>query len=178
MSLDSKSTARMGKPRNTQKTRKRLPGGFNAIGDEPAESRSVATVKDASLALLEDNQALKGRQSTDGGERSVTPGHVPLPPPPPSLAPSAQGGGVINLPYPGAARCLPPPIICRPYSRWLYHGRICRAKSAGKSRTSKTSTISRTRIIDDERPTPAPPQGGVVCCGSRDRGLRVACPRL
>ena len=29
---------------------KRLPGWFNAIGDEPAESRSVATVKDASLA--------------------------------------------------------------------------------------------------------------------------------
>ena len=25
-----------------------LPGWFNAIGDEPAESRSVATVKDAS----------------------------------------------------------------------------------------------------------------------------------
>ena len=27
-----------------------LPGWFNAIGDEPAESRSVATVKDANLA--------------------------------------------------------------------------------------------------------------------------------
>ena len=27
---------------------KALPGWFNAIGDEPAESRSVATVKDAS----------------------------------------------------------------------------------------------------------------------------------
>ena len=27
-----------------------LPEGFNAIGDEPAESRSVATVKDANLA--------------------------------------------------------------------------------------------------------------------------------
>ena len=50
------------------------------------------------LALLEDNQAPRGRQSTDGGERSVTPGHVPFPPPAPSLAPSAQGGGVINLP--------------------------------------------------------------------------------
>ena len=50
------------------------------------------------LALPEDNQALKGRQNTDGGERSVTPGRVPPPPPAPSLAPSAQGGGVINLP--------------------------------------------------------------------------------
>ena len=44
------------------------------------------------LALLEDNQALKGRQITDGGERSVTPGQPP-PSPCPSLAPSAQGGG-------------------------------------------------------------------------------------
>ena len=52
---------------------KGLPRWFNAIGDEPAESRSVATVKLRNLALLEDNQALKGRQSTDGGERSVTP---------------------------------------------------------------------------------------------------------
>ena len=66
--------------------------------------------KIATFALL----ALKGRQSTDGGERSVTPGHVPLPPPAPSLAPSAQGGGVINLPCPGATRCLPPSVICRP----------------------------------------------------------------
>ena len=45
------------------------------------------------LALPEDNQALKGRQSTDGGERSVTPGQPPHPPPAPSLAPAAQGGG-------------------------------------------------------------------------------------
>ena len=37
LSLDSKSTAR----------------GFNAIGDELVESVSVASVKDASLALLE-----------------------------------------------------------------------------------------------------------------------------
>ena len=29
---------------------KGLPGGFNAIGDELVESRSVATVKDANLA--------------------------------------------------------------------------------------------------------------------------------
>ena len=50
------------------------------------------------LAVQVDNQALKGRQSTDGGERSVTPGPVPHPPPTPSLAPLAQGGGVINLP--------------------------------------------------------------------------------
>ena len=42
--------------------------------------------------------ALKGRQNTDGGERSVTPGHVPPPSPCPLPAPSAQGGGVINLP--------------------------------------------------------------------------------
>ena len=27
-------------------------------------------------------------------------------------------------------------------------------------------------------PTPAPPQGGVICCGTRGRGLRFACPRL
>ena len=67
------------------------------------------------LALPEDNQALKGRQNTDGGERSVTPGQPPHPPPSPSLAPSAQGGGVINLPRPGAARCLPPSVICRPF---------------------------------------------------------------
>ena len=66
------------------------------------------------LALPEDNQAPKGRQSTDGGERSVTPGHVPLPPPTPSLAPSAQRGGVINLPCPGATRCLPPAVIWAP----------------------------------------------------------------
>ena len=37
--------------------------------------------------------ALKGRQNTDGGERSVTPGQLPHPPPSPSLAPTAQGGG-------------------------------------------------------------------------------------
>ena len=43
------------------------------------------------LTLLEDNQALKGRQITDGGERSVTPGHVPLPPPAPSLATRGRG---------------------------------------------------------------------------------------
>ena len=48
------------------------------------------------LTLLEDNQAPRGRQSTDGGERSVTPDQPP-PSPYPSLAPSAQGGGVINL---------------------------------------------------------------------------------
>ena len=42
--------------------------------------------------------ALKGRQITDGGEQRVTPGQPPHPPPAPSLAPSAQGGGVINLP--------------------------------------------------------------------------------
>ena len=65
------------------------------------------------LAVLKDNQALKGRQSTDGGERSVTPGQPP-PSPCPSLAPSAQGGAGFNLPRPGAARCLPPAIICRP----------------------------------------------------------------
>ena len=58
------------------------------------------------LALPEDNQALQmrpwrshreqGRQNTDGGERSVTPGQTPLPPPaPPSRR---EGGGVINLP--------------------------------------------------------------------------------
>ena len=40
---------------------------------------------DGPLALPEDNQAPRGRQSTDGGERSVTPGHVPHPPPTPSL---------------------------------------------------------------------------------------------
>ena len=27
-------------------------------------------------------------------------------------------------------------------------------------------------------PTPAPPQGGVICCGTRGRGLRFAHPRL
>ena len=48
------------------------------------------------LALPEDNQAPKGRQSTDGGERSVTPGQpATLPLPPPSRR---EGGGVINLP--------------------------------------------------------------------------------
>ena len=35
--------------------------------------------------------ALKGRQSTDGGERSVTPGHVP--PPSPYPLPCAVGAG-------------------------------------------------------------------------------------
>ena len=42
------------------------------------------------LALLEDNQALKGRQITDGGERSVTPGQ---PPPSPCPLPCAIGAG-------------------------------------------------------------------------------------
>ena len=84
-----------------------LPGGCFAISASSAilQSRASRTQwhfvprdADFALALLEDNQAPRGRQSTDGGERSVTPGHVPLPPPTPSLAPSAQGGGVINLP--------------------------------------------------------------------------------
>ena len=42
------------------------------------------------LALPEDNQAPKGRQSTDGGERSVTPDQ---PPPSPSPLPCAVGAG-------------------------------------------------------------------------------------
>ena len=38
---------------------KGLPGDFNAIGDEPTESRSVATVKDANLALAGEDASLK-----------------------------------------------------------------------------------------------------------------------
>ena len=44
------------------------------------------------LALPVVNQAPRGRQSADGGERSVPPpGLVPHPPPTNTLAPSAQG---------------------------------------------------------------------------------------
>ena len=50
----------------------------------PEVARATPT---ADFALL----APKGRQSTDGGERSVTPGHVPLPPPAPSLATRGRG---------------------------------------------------------------------------------------
>ena len=42
------------------------------------------------LTLPEDNQALKGRQSTDGGERSVTPDQ---PPPSPYPLPCSIGAG-------------------------------------------------------------------------------------
>ena len=76
----------------------------------PEDDGFALTLPEVARATPTDNfalLALKGRQSTDGGERSVTPGHVPHPPPTPSLAPSAQGGGGFNLPRPGAARCLP-----------------------------------------------------------------------
>ena len=43
------------------------------------------------LTLQEDNQALKGRQNTDGGERSVTPGHVPPPSPCPLPRDAREG---------------------------------------------------------------------------------------
>ena len=42
------------------------------------------------LALLEDNQALKGRQITDGGKQRAAPGHGKLITPPPSRR---EGGG-------------------------------------------------------------------------------------
>ena len=60
------------------------------IKDYPKDCQNIFR-KLRNLALLEDNQALKGRQNTDGG---ATPGHVPPSPlPPPSRR---EGGGVIN----------------------------------------------------------------------------------
>ena len=55
------------------------------------------------LALLEDNQALKGRQNTDGG---ATPGHVPLPPPYP--LPRVAREGVLLTTVPGGCALLAP----------------------------------------------------------------------
>ena len=90
--------------------RKDAKGGFavSANGDELPSQRALRASSSANLALPEVAKAtptdgmmllaLKGRQSTDGGERSVTPGPMPHPTPSPSLAPSALGGGVINLP--------------------------------------------------------------------------------
>ena len=83
--------------------------------------------------------ALKGRQSTDGGERSVTPGHVP-PPSPCPLPRDAREGVLLICRKSGAARCLPPSVICRPF-------RACALTRKGRenSRTSTTTRTSRTR---------------------------------
>ena len=83
----------------------------------PEDDGFALTLPEVARATPTDNfalLALKGRQNTDGGERSVTPDQPP-PSPYPLPAPSAQGGGVINLPCPGATRCLPPSVICRPF---------------------------------------------------------------
>ena len=50
-----------------------LPGRFNAIGDEPAESRSVATVKDANLANpLTSEEDMRPSPQGLGKERDAT----------------------------------------------------------------------------------------------------------